>query len=136
MINFLKKISLFGFGKDGLSHWFWQRITAIAMMFLFAWGIISLRNLIGNEEKHSFYDQTFHHSFEQWLSYPVNTILFIFLFVITIHHSTLGILNIFEDYINELNKKVFLIKFIKLLSFFLIVVSSFSILKFSFTSYF
>ena len=48
MINFLKKISLFGFGKDGLSHWFWQRITAVSMIFLFAWIIFSLKDLSNN----------------------------------------------------------------------------------------
>ena len=37
MINFLKKIKFFGFDKNPVSHWFWQRITAILMIVIFGW---------------------------------------------------------------------------------------------------
>ena len=113
MINFLKKISLFGFGKDGLSHWFWQRITAVFMIFLFAWIIFSLKDLSNN----------FIENFYIWIKVPLNFFLFISLFIIVVHHSTLGILNIFEDYIESKNRKNFLIFFIKLLSFVLICIN-------------
>ena len=65
MINFLKKISLFGFGKDGLSHWFWQRITAVSMIFLFAWIIFSLKDLSNN----------FIENFYIWIKVPLNFFL-------------------------------------------------------------
>ncbi len=117
MINFLKKISLFGFGKDGLSHWFWQRITAVFMIFLFAWIIFSLKDLSNN----------FIENFYIWIKVPLNFFLFISLFIIVMHHSTLGILNIFEDYIESKNRKNFLIFFIKLLSFVLICINVISV---------
>jgi len=117
MINFLKKISLFGFGKDGLSHWFWQRITAVFMIFLFAWIIFSLKDLSNN----------FIENFYIWIKVPLNFFLFISLFIIVVHHSTLGILNIFEDYIESKNRKNFLIFFIKLLSFVLICINVISV---------
>tara|TARA_B100000427_G_scaffold149291_2_gene124221 strand:- start:329 stop:697 length:369 start_codon:yes stop_codon:yes gene_type:complete len=117
MINFLKKISLFGFGKDGLSHWFWQRITAVSMIFLFAWIIFSLKDLSNN----------FIENFYIWIKVPLNFFLFISLFIIVVHHSTLGILNIFEDYIESKNRKNFLIFFIKLLSFVLICINVISV---------
>tara|TARA_B100000029_G_scaffold507083_1_gene591018 strand:- start:5520 stop:5888 length:369 start_codon:yes stop_codon:yes gene_type:complete len=122
MFKFLKNFLSFGFSQDGSNHWFWQRITAIVMMFLLVWIMTSLQNLTDNFEENIYL----------WIKKPVNSILFIFLFVITVHHATLGILNIFEDYIEQLNKKIFLIRFIKLLSFFLIVVSSVSILNIHF----
>jgi len=40
MVNFLKKIFSFGFNKDGLSHWIWQRITAFLMIFLLIQNLI------------------------------------------------------------------------------------------------
>jgi len=48
MINSLKKFSSFGFSKDGLSHWIWQRISALLLIFLFSWIIVSLRKLLIN----------------------------------------------------------------------------------------
>ena len=122
MFNFLKNFLSLGFSKNGLSHWFWQRITAIIMTFLLIWTIVSFESSI----------IYFEENFSSWLKVPFNSILFIFLFIMIIHHSTLGILNIFEDYIDELNKKILLKKFIKLLSFFLIVVSCISILNIHF----
>ena len=96
MLNFFKNFLSLGFSQDALNHWFWQRITAIIMIFLFIWIIISFKNLIINFEE----------NFYLWIKVPFNSILFIFLFIIIMHHSTLGILNIFEDYIDELNKKI------------------------------
>ena len=96
-------------------------------MFLLAWVIISLQNLIGNEENHAFYNQNFHTTFHQWLIDPVNSILFIFLFAITIHHSTLGMLNIFEDYVQSQKRKKFFSILLKTISFLIIFISIFSV---------
>ncbi|PPR42457.1 MAG: hypothetical protein CFH24_00472, partial [Alphaproteobacteria bacterium MarineAlpha6_Bin2] len=46
MINFLKKIKTFGFGKNPVSHWFWQRITAVLMIVIFCWLIFVFQNLL------------------------------------------------------------------------------------------
>ena len=112
-----KKIFSFGFDKDGLSHWIWQRITAISMIFLFSWIIFSFQKISIN---------TFE-NFNNWIKSPINLVLFILLFFFVIHHSTLGMLNIFEDYIQSKKRRKFLSFSLKTISFFGLVISSLSV---------
>ena len=95
MINFFKKFYSFGFNKNGLSHWIWQRSSAFLMIFLFFWIIFSFQELSIN----------FITDFNTWIKIPINLILFITLFIVVIHHSTLGMLNIFEDYVQSQKRK-------------------------------
>ena len=117
MINFLKKFYSFGLNKNGLSLWIWQRISAFLMIFLFFWIIFSFQELSIN----------FITDFNTWIKIPINLILFITLFIVVIHHSTLGMLNIFEDYVQlEKKKKLFSI-LLKTISFLIIFISIFSV---------
>ena len=117
MINFLKKFYSFGLNKNGLSLWIWQRISAFLMIFLFLWIIFSFQELSIN----------FITDFNTWIKIPINLILFITLFIVVIHHSTLGMLNIFEDYVQlEKKKKLFSI-LLKTISFLIIFISIFSV---------
>ena len=117
MMNFLKKFYSFGFNKDGLSHWIWQRISAFLMIFLFFWIIFSFQGLLIN----------FITDFNTWIKIPINLILFITLFIIVMHHSTLGILNIFEDYMQSKRKRKLFSTLLKTISFLVIFLSIFSV---------
>ena len=117
MVNFLKKIFSFGFNKDGLSHWIWQRITAFLMIFLFLWSIFSFQELSIN----------FIIDFNSWIKIPINLALFVVLFILIMHHSTLGMLNIFEDYIQSKKRRKFLSFSLKTISFFVLVISILSV---------
>ena len=117
MINFLKKFCSFGFSKDGSSHWIWQRISALLLIFLFSWLIFSLQKLLVD----------FTTNFYDWIKIPINLILFITLFIFVMHHSTLGILNIFEDYMQSKRKKKFFSTLLKTISFLIIFLSIFSV---------
>ena len=65
--------------------------------------------------------------FNTWIKIPINLILFVTLFIVVIHHSTLGMLNIFEDYVQlEKKKKLFSI-LLKTISFLIIFISIFSV---------
>ena len=117
MVNFFKKFFSFGFNKDGLSHWIWQRITAFLMIFLFLWSIFSFQELSIN----------FIIDFNSWIKIPINLALFVVLFILIMHHSTLGMLNIFEDYIQSKKiKKIFSI-LLKTTSFLIVLISIFSV---------
>ena len=117
MINFLKKFYSLGLNKDGLNHWIWQRISAFLMIFLFFWIIFSFQDLSIN----------FITDFNSWIKIPINLILFITLFIIVIHHSTLGMLNIFEDYVQSQKRKKFFSILLKTISFLIIFISIFSV---------
>ena len=117
MINFLKRFYSFGFNKDGLSHWIWQRISAFLMIFLFFWIIFSFQELSIN----------FITDFNIWIKIPINLILFITLFIVVIHHSTLGMLNVFEDYVQSKQRKKFFSILLKTISFLIMFISIFSV---------
>ena len=117
MINCLKKIKTFGFGKNPVSHWFWQRITAVLMIVIFCWLIFVFQNLLNN----------FQENFYIWIKNPLNLILFIILIILVMHHSLLGILNIFEDYIHSIKIKRISSIFVKFISLILISISVFSV---------
>ena len=117
MINFFKKFYSFGLNKDALSHWIWQRISAFLMIFLFFWIFFSFQKLSINLIT----------DFNTWIKIPINLILFITLFIIVIHHSTLGMLNIFEDYVQSQKRKKFFSILLKTISFLIIFISIFSV---------
>ena len=117
MINFLKKFYSLGLNKDGLNHWIWQRISAFLMIFLFFWIIFSFQDLSIN----------FITDFNTWIKIPINLILFITLFILIMHHSTLGVLNIFEDYVQSEKMKKFFSILLKIISFLIIFISIFSV---------
>ena len=117
MINFLKKFCSFGFSKDGSNHWIWQRISALLLIFLFFWLIFSLQKLLVD----------FTTNFYDWIKIPINLILFITLFILIMHHSTLGMLNIFEDYVQSKKIKKFFSILLKTISFLIIFISIFSV---------
>ena len=117
MINFLKKFCSFGFSKDGSSQWIWQRISALLLIFLFSWLIFSLQKLLVD----------FTTNFYDWIKIPINLILFITLFIVVIHHSTLGMLNIFEDYVQSQKRKKNFSILLKTISFLIIFISIFSV---------
>ena len=117
MVNFFKNFFSFGFNKDGLSHWIWQRFSAFFMIFLFFWIIFSFQDLSIN----------FITDFNTWIKIPINLILFITLFILIMHHSTLGVLNIFEDYVQSEKMKKFFSILLKIISFLIIFISIFSV---------
>ena len=117
MVNLLKNIKTFGFGKNPASHWFWQRITAILMIIMFSWLIFIFRNLLNN----------FQENFYIWIKNPLNLILFITLIILVMHHSLLGILNIFEDYFHSKKIKRISSIFLKFTSLILISISIISV---------
>ena len=117
MINFLKKFYSLGLNKDGLNHWIWQRISAFLMIFLFFWIIFSFQDLSIN----------FITDFNTWIKNPINLILFMTLLIVIIHHSTLGMLNIFEDYIQSQKRKKISSILLKITSFLIIFISIFSV---------
>ena len=119
MINFLSKLISFGFGKNAVGHWIWERITAFLMILLFGWTIFSFRNLFYNFEE----------NFYLWIKNRLNLFLFITLIIIVMHHSLLGIINICEDYITSKKIKRYSMNILKLVTLILISLSIFSLLS-------
>jgi succinate dehydrogenase / fumarate reductase, membrane anchor subunit len=113
-----------GSAKEGVSHWWAQRITAIALVPLTLWFVIAVIALTGA-------DRT---AFAAWVSHPLPAVLLVLLLVATFYHSALGLQVVIEDYVENEALKFGLLIVMKLVSIVLAALGIFAVLKLSFAS--
>jgi succinate dehydrogenase / fumarate reductase membrane anchor subunit len=77
-----------GSAKDGVGHWWVQRITAIALIPLVVWFAVSLVMLSGAD----------YAIVRAWIGSPLVMVLLILTIGIGLHHGQLGLQVVFEDY--------------------------------------
>ena len=85
----LARVHGLGSAKAGTSHWWMQRVTAVALIPLSYWLI-------------TFLELSFHAPYQQtvaWLTSPVNTVGIIAWVLAVFYHAALGLQVVIEDYI-------------------------------------
>lgn len=80
-----------GSAKEGMHHWWAQRLTALALIPLTVWFVVSLIGLVGAD----------HQEFVHWLANPVNATAMILFLAIAFHHAQLGLQVVLEDYVSN-----------------------------------
>ena len=115
----LGRVRGLGSAKEGVNHWWMQRLTAIALIPLTLWFVISIASLSGSN-----YSATI-----AWLSSPLVAIFMILLVAATLYHALLGVQVVIEDYIHGEGWKFFLLISLKLIFLVLGVAAIFSLLK-------
>ncbi len=85
-----------GSAKDGTGHWWSQRVTAVALVPLALWFVISLLCLPGLD----------YATVHTWASVPITGFLSILLVAVAAYHSYLGTIVIVEDYVHAAGTKV------------------------------
>ena len=90
---------------SGLSHWWHQKLTAISMLPITIWFIISIPNFMSLSYQEKF----------DWIYNKPNCYLLAFFFIASSYHMKLGLTVVIEDYIHSDNLK-------KILSIFISVV--------------
>lgn len=80
-----------GAAKEGVAHWWAQRVTAVALVPLSLWLVASLVALSG-----AGYAEV-----AGWLHRPWNAALMLFLVGVTFHHGQLGLQVVVEDYVHS-----------------------------------
>jgi succinate dehydrogenase / fumarate reductase membrane anchor subunit len=80
-----------GPAKDGVAHWWAQRLTALALVPLTVWFVASVVLLASSD----------YERFTAWLGAPLPAILMILLIVATFHHAQLGLQVVIEDYVHN-----------------------------------
>lgn len=78
-----------GSAKQGLNHWWTQRITAVALIPLTLWFGVSIVLLPGAD----------YNTIVDWIASPWNTVLLISTIIAVFYHAVLGIQVIIEDYV-------------------------------------
>ena len=102
----LKNVRGLGSAKDGTQHFWWQRLTAIALVPLLIWVVIA-----GMAATLSDYD-----SARAMMAHPVSAALAICTIVALFHHAQLGLQVVIEDYIHAESMKITALLAVKFLS--------------------
>lgn len=91
-----------GSAKEGTSHWWLQRVTALALLPLGLWFVFSLALLIGQGGSDYL-------SIIDWIARPFNALALILLVAASCYHSALGVQVVIEDYVHGATKVLALI---------------------------
>ena len=93
-----------GSAKDGVGHWWMQRLTAIALIPLVVWFAVSLVMLSGAD----------YATVRAWIGSPLVMVLLILVIGVGLHHGQLGMQVVLEDYTDGAWRVVWivLVKFI------------------------
>jgi succinate dehydrogenase membrane anchor subunit len=115
----LAKVRGLGSAKEGVHHWWAQRLTAIALVPLSLWFIYSLVAITGAE-----YAMVI-----SWLGQPLNAVLML-LFVFSLYyHAVLGVQVVIEDYIDSEWQKIACLILVKFLAWLAGLSATISVLK-------
>jgi succinate dehydrogenase / fumarate reductase membrane anchor subunit len=118
----LGRVRGLGSAKEGAHHWWQQRVTAAANLFLTIWFFVALVRLPA-------YDFDTVHA---WLASPWAAIPLILLIVSVFYHFRLGLQVLIEDYLHGASRAAWLL----VLTFFTVgsaAIAIFAILKVAFT---
>jgi succinate dehydrogenase / fumarate reductase, membrane anchor subunit len=108
-----------GSAKEGVEHWWLQRITAVALVPLSLWFVIAIIRLAGAD-----FD-----SVRDWIGNPLPAILLVLLLIATFYHVSLGLQVVIEDYIHAELTKIGLVIIVRLACFALAVAGIFAVLS-------
>lgn len=88
-----------GSAKEGTDHWWSQRVSAMALVPLGVWLLISLASA----------ESLDYEAVSLWLSQPLNSVLMILLVLAVCYHGKLGVQVVIEDYVHGATKVVSLL---------------------------
>jgi len=80
-----------GSAKNGVRHWWTQRITAVALVPLSVWFVALIIAHAGSD----------YAVFKAWVRTPLATSCMIMLLITLFHHSALGLQVVIEDYVHS-----------------------------------
>jgi succinate dehydrogenase / fumarate reductase membrane anchor subunit len=111
-----------GSARGGSSHWYAQRVTAVALVLLALWFFVSLALLP---------DASYEHV-TGWLRWPLNSALALLLVVVAAWHAVLGLQVIVEDYVSDKGKRMLVLIAIKFAFVVAAVVGVLAVLRIAF----
>ena len=80
-----------GSAKDGVQHWWMQRVSAIALVPLTVWFIAAIIAQTGAD----------YTAFVAWMRNPITDILMGLLLIALFYHAALGLQVVVEDYVHS-----------------------------------
>ena len=95
----LGKVLGTGSAKEGVHHWWMQRLTSIALVPLTIWFVVSLLSLPSFE----------HVTLVTWIAQSWTALLLILFILVATWHSQLGVRVVVEDYVHGGSKTLTLV---------------------------
>ncbi|MBL6863169.1 MAG: succinate dehydrogenase, hydrophobic membrane anchor protein [Rhodospirillales bacterium] len=95
----LGKVKGLGSSKSGTSHWWAQRVSALALIPLTLWFVYSAMKFIGMDL----------FAFRAWLNEPGSVLLLSLFLIALFYHMQLGLQVVIEDYVHGEKNKIFLL---------------------------
>lgn len=114
-----KRVKGLGTAKHGFNHWWIQRLSAVLMVPLGIWFMVSLTTL---ESLHP-------DVLIQWLQNPIPAILMSLWALTVVYHGALGLQVIIEDYVHGKKMALSLLVLTKFAMLAMLVVIIFSLFK-------
>jgi succinate dehydrogenase / fumarate reductase membrane anchor subunit len=113
-----------GAAKEGAGHWWSQRVTAVGLVLLGPWFLLSLIALG---------DLSYAHVVA-WVAAPLNTVLLTLLVLTVTYHSQLGLQVVIEDYVANKGTRVVVMLLINFALLLLGLFGVFSVLRIAFAA--
>ena len=117
----LSRVKGLGSAKDGTSHFWHQRLTALLLIPLVLWVGFSLAAL-----------PVAHGTLVGWIQQPLVTVGLALLIIVTFYHAQLGLQVVIEDYVSSHSARTVSLLVSSLLCLLFGTVGVFSVLKISF----
>ncbi len=108
--------------NHGSGHWWAQRLTAVALIFLGLWFLISLLLL----------EDLQFNAVSTWLGKPLSSMLMVLTFATLVYHSRLGVQVVIEDYVHGPAITVFSLRTNMLAHILLAVAGIYAVLRIGF----
>lgn len=102
----IKRARGLGSAQSGADHWWTQRVTAIALVLLGLWFVITVLRVVHGD----------YASARALVARPWNALLLIAFVVTMFWHAVLGLQVVIEDYVHTRWKEVFLMVLVKFLA--------------------
>jgi succinate dehydrogenase / fumarate reductase membrane anchor subunit len=115
----LARVRGLGSAKDGVNHWWAQRVTAVALVPLSLWLVTGVVSLAGADRP----------DVAAWAGSPVTAALLIMVIAATFHHAQLGLQVVIEDYVYNEGVKIAAIIAVKLLAALAALIGTVAVLK-------
>jgi succinate dehydrogenase / fumarate reductase membrane anchor subunit len=118
----LNRVRGLGSARDGTHHWWIQRLTALALVPLVVWFVVSIVSLTGAD----------YAAVRAWVASPVSMVLLVLTIGLTFLHGQLGLQVVIEDYIHVEWQKLTLLILVKGMALLLAVVGIVAIARIAF----
>jgi succinate dehydrogenase / fumarate reductase membrane anchor subunit len=114
-----KRVKGLGTAKHGFGHWWMQRLSAVLMIPLGIWFVVSLMTM----------ESLSPDALMQWLHNPIPALLMALWTITVVYHASLGLQVIIEDYVHGKAMALTLLTLIKFAMFAMVVATFFSLFK-------